>query len=113
MLMSKPQLMSLTSKSRIEELPRVQRSAVGGEGSPGLLDLYGWPQLQHGQDLHHLQQPADHEGLLGGAAKHHQEELHYCHLWYAIFKKAKVFNSSAGECTPESGVDLFLITWTS
>ena len=34
--------------------------------------------LQHGQDLHHDQQPREHDGLLGGVAQHCQEELQYC-----------------------------------
>ena len=49
--MSKAKLMNPTSMSRIEELSIVQKQ-LGGEGSPGLLDYYGVPKLQHGQDLH-------------------------------------------------------------
>ena len=81
MILSK-QMKTLTSMSRIEELPRVLEQ-LGEEGSPGLLDHHGLPLLQLGRDDHHLQQPADQGGLQGGSAHQHQELLQYC-LWFFV-----------------------------
>ena len=92
------QMKSLASMSRIEELHTVEKH-LGEEGSPGLLEHHGLPLLQIEHDDHHLQHPADHWELFGGAAQLHQELLQYC-LWFFVYKLSKVINSLCGECTP-------------
>jgi len=81
MILSK-QMKTLTSMSRIEELPRVEKH-LGEEGSPGLLDHYGLPLLLLGLDDHHHQQPSDCRELQGGSAHLHQGLIQHC-LWFFV-----------------------------
>jgi len=74
------QMKAMTSKSRIEELPAVEKH-LGGEGSPGHLDLYWLPLLT-------TRWTCSSSGRVTALSLVLQK------------KSSKVINTSVGECSP-------------
>jgi len=84
------QMKAMTSKSRIEELPAVEKH-LGGEGSPGHLDLYWLPLL---------------------TTRWTSSSGRVTALSLVLQKKSsKVINTSVGECSPGYWTLSCLITW--